>query len=167
MTSQSTGGIQRVCWWIGACGVQMRLLANLLDGMVAVHANKASPLGEVFNEVPDRFSDLVILVGLGYAAGGNPTLGGLAAAGAILTAYVRAFGASLGLGQDFRGPMAKPQRMFFVTLGAIWLGSAPAAWSSFGGHGIAACVLSIVFVGSLLTVVLRLKRLTLQLKQQG
>ena len=89
----------------------MRLLANLLDGMVAVQANKASLLGEVFYEVPDRLSDLFILVGLGYAAQGIPTVGGLAATGAILTAYVRAFGASLGLGQDFRGPMAKPQRM--------------------------------------------------------
>ena len=107
----SNGRDARLCWWLGAFGVQMRLLANLLDGMVAVQANKASLLGEVFYEVPDRLSDLFILVGLGYAAQGNPTVGGLAATGAILTAYVRAFGASLGLGQDFRGPMAKPQRM--------------------------------------------------------
>ena len=166
MTSQTTGGVQRACWWMGAFGVQMRLLANLLDGMVAVHANKASPLGEVYNEVPDRFSDLVVLVGLGYAAGGNSTLGGLAAAGAILTAYVRAFGASLGLGQDFRGPMAKPQRMFFVTLAAIWLGSAPAAWSVVNDYSVPVLVLSLVFVGSLLTAVLRLWRLSRQLKQQ-
>ena len=166
MTSSTSGEGQRACWWLGALGVQMRLLANLLDGMVAVHANKASSLGEVFNEVPDRFSDLFILVGLGYAAHGHPTLGALAAAGAILTAYVRAFGASLGLGQDFCGPMAKPQRMFFVSLGAIWVGSAPHAWSSLGGYGIPVWVLSLVFVGSLVTVVRRLAHLTRQLKEQ-
>lgn len=166
MTSQTTGGAQRACWWLGAVGVQMRLLANLLDGMVAVHANKASALGEVFNEVPDRLSDLFILVGLGYAAHGNPALGGLAAAGAILTAYMRAFGASLGLGQDFCGPMAKPQRMFFVTLGAIWLGSAPDAWSSAGGYGVPVWILSLIFVGSLLTAGRRLRSLTRELKEQ-
>ena len=144
----------------------MRLLANLLDGMVAVHANKASSLGEVFNEVPDRLSDVFILVGLGYAAHGHPTLGGLAAAGAILTAYVRAFGASLGLGQDFCGPMAKPQRMFFVSLGTIVLGSTPHAWSSVGGYGIPVWVLYAVFIGSLLTACRRLLHITRQLKEQ-
>jgi phosphatidylglycerophosphate synthase len=43
----------------------------------------------------------------------------MAAAAAVLTAYVRAFGASLGQPQDFCGPFAKPQRMFFFTVGSL------------------------------------------------
>src|SRR5205823_1521752 len=40
-------------WVAGAVFVQVRLLANLYDGMVAVLREVASPLGELFNEVPD------------------------------------------------------------------------------------------------------------------
>ena len=44
-------------WLLGAVLVQLRLLANMLDGMVAVGRGIASPVGELFNEVPDRVSD--------------------------------------------------------------------------------------------------------------
>ncbi len=62
----------RLTWLLAAALVQLRLLANMFDGMVAVETNTASPVGELFNEVPDRVSDAAILVGLGYAAGGTP-----------------------------------------------------------------------------------------------
>src|SRR5207247_8844275 len=42
-------------WWLlGATLIVARSLANMLDGMVAVASGKASPVGELFNEVPDR-----------------------------------------------------------------------------------------------------------------
>src|SRR5260221_8901784 len=37
--------------------MQLRLVANMLDGMVAVGGGRASPVGELYNEVPDRVSD--------------------------------------------------------------------------------------------------------------
>src|ERR1700726_2672516 len=49
------------------CGIQLRLLCNLLDGMVAVEHQKQTPLGALYNEFPDRVSDSVLLVALGYA----------------------------------------------------------------------------------------------------
>src|ERR1051325_7842766 len=84
------GWQQRILWLIGAVGIQLRLLANMLDGMVAIASQRASPLGELYNELPDRVSDISIIVGAGYAAGGSPTLGYLAACIAVITAYVRA-----------------------------------------------------------------------------
>src|SRR5262245_9528608 len=60
------GAIARCLWILAACGVQLRLLANLFDGMVAIQQGRASAVGELFNEVPDRISDAAILVGLGY-----------------------------------------------------------------------------------------------------
>ena len=162
-TAHVEGTLQRACWCLGAVGVQMRLLANLLDGMVAVHSKKASALGEVFNEVPDRFSDLAILVGFGYAASSSPTLGALSAAGAILTAYLRAFGASLGLGQDFCGPMAKPQRMFFVTVGALWIGCTPSTWHHLGTLSATIWILALIFVGTVITSLRRLYHLSARL----
>lgn len=97
---------------------QLRLLCNLLDGMVAVEAGKATPDGAFWNELPDRVSDLVIFAGIGYGIG-HPALGWAVAALAILTAYVRELGRNCGLPADFSGPMAKPHRMALVTAAAL------------------------------------------------
>ena len=42
-------------------GVQLRLLCNLLDGMVAVEQGKQTPFGVLYNEMPDRVSDSALL----------------------------------------------------------------------------------------------------------
>ena len=65
-----------------------------------------SPDGAFWNEVPDRLSDLLILAGFGMAAG-SLSMGLLAGALAIFTAYLREFGRAAGLGSDFSGPGAK------------------------------------------------------------
>ena len=104
----------RALWIAGAVLVQVRLMANLLDGMVAIGRGVASPLGELFNEVPDRVSDTAVLVGVGWAAG-SVALGLAAALAAMATAYIRAVGKGVGLASDFSGPMAKQQRMAVVT----------------------------------------------------
>jgi phosphatidylglycerophosphate synthase len=100
-----------------AC-IQLRLLCNMLDGLVAVEGGVKGKAGDLFNELPDRVEDSVLLVGAGWAAG-NVQLGWLCAALALLTAYIRALGASLGQPQDFSGPGAKPQRMFLLTAGCL------------------------------------------------
>jgi phosphatidylglycerophosphate synthase len=82
---------------LGAAGIQLRLLCNMLDGLVAVEGGKKSPGGDLFNELPDRVEDGVLLVAAGYASG-EPWIGWLCAVLAVLTAYIRAFGASLGKG---------------------------------------------------------------------
>lgn len=86
--------------------------------MVAIEGGKESILGQLYNELPDRLSDAVILVALGYTAN-LPALGWFSALAAVLTAYVRVFGGSLGLQQDFRGPMAKPHRMAVITIACL------------------------------------------------
>ena len=102
----------------GAGLTQLRLLCNLFDGLVAVEGGMGSPDGAFWNEVPDRLSDLLILAGFGMAAG-SLSLGLLAGALAILTAYLREFGRAAGLGSDFSGPGAKSHRMAVVTAGAL------------------------------------------------
>ena len=104
----------------GVC-IQLRLVCNLLDGMVAVEHGKGGPAGPIWNELPDRIADALFLVGAGYFADlagfslGAP-LGWAAAVLAVLTAYVRELGRGLGLPADFSGPMAKPHRMAALTL---------------------------------------------------
>jgi len=111
-------GQSRWLWLVGALAIQLRLLANLLDGLVAVEGGRRAPTGALFNEFPDRIEDSLLLVAAGYACG-QPALGWAAALFAMGTAYARALGGSLGLGQDFSGPMAKPHRMAALTAGAV------------------------------------------------
>jgi len=74
--------------------------------MVATARGTASPIGELYNEVPDRISDAAVFIGLGYAAASQPELGYLAALTSLFTAYIRATARATGAPQDFCGPMA-------------------------------------------------------------
>jgi phosphatidylglycerophosphate synthase len=102
--------------------MQLRLLANLFDGMVAVEGGKKTPAGEIYNDFPDRIADPLILIGAGYGAvfsGHGPTLGWAAALLSILTAYTRVLGAAAGTRHHFSGPMAKQHRMAVLTIAAV------------------------------------------------
>lgn len=103
--------------------IQLRLLANMLDGLVAVEGGRKTATGDLFNEVPDRFADVLILAPGGYALTWmgtlGITLGWLVALLAVLSAYVRVFGGSLGFEQSFIGPMAKQHRMAILTLACL------------------------------------------------
>jgi phosphatidylglycerophosphate synthase len=93
------GGFSRVCLLIGAALlIQLRLLANLMDGMVAVENKRKQPTGALFNELPDRLSDGLFIVAAGYAATWSwaADLAWAAALLAFLTEYVRALTGSLG-----------------------------------------------------------------------
>ncbi len=142
-----------------AVAIQARLLCNLLDGMVAIEGGKQSLLGQLYNEFPDRIADSILIVGLGYAIH-LPFLGWLGALAAVSTAYVRVFGGSLGLPQDFRGPMAKPHRMAVMTGGCI-LGAIEHA--SVGTRYALLVALSIIVFGSLATCVTRARAIAVQL----
>jgi phosphatidylglycerophosphate synthase len=153
----------------GAGLMQLRLLANMLDGMVAVQTARASPVGELFNEVPDRVSDSAIFIGAGYAAGGMPELGYLAALAALFTAYIRAEGKVAGAHQEFCGPMAKPQRMALLTVAALYAGLAPTSWQlqldSLPGRSVIALALLFIAAGGLFTALRRLLRIARALRK--
>lgn len=107
-----------IVWLAAAVCVQLRLLCNLIDGMVAVEGGKGSATGALYNELPDRVSDALLLVPLGYAAGFG-WLGWATALAAALTAYIRATSGALGQGQDFSGVMSKPRRMAALTVALV------------------------------------------------
>jgi phosphatidylglycerophosphate synthase len=100
--------------------ITCRLLCNMIDGMVAVEYNKKSPSGEIFNELPDRLSDTLSLLGAAYACD-MVQLGLWASLLAVLTAYIRTLCASAGAPADFGGPMAKQQRMKLLIAAGVVL----------------------------------------------
>lgn len=158
---------ERWLWLVAAVMCQLRLVCNMLDGMVAIARGVASPVGALYNELPDRVSDVAVLVGLGYAAMGNPTLGWLCAVLAVLTAYVRAavkVAGGVGIVQDFCGPMAKQHRMAVVTGLAVFMTAAPVAWRGpiemgwLGAWTVPEGALVLVAVGCAVTIVRRVRR---------
>ena len=141
-----------LAWIVALVFVQLRLLANLLDGLVAVEGGRGSATGPLWNEAPDRVEDTAILWAFGVAAGW-PALGLWTALAAMACAYVRQVGGGLGQPQSFLGPMAKQHRMAAVSLGCL-LGFAAALAGA--GASLPGIVLWAILLGSLVTIVRRL-----------
>ena len=140
--------------------IQLRLLCNLLDGMVAVEGQRGSAVGSLYNEVPDRVADSLLIIALGYAVD-RAWLGWLGALAAALTAYIRVLGGSLGLAQDFRGPMAKQQRMAVLTVACVL---AAVETPLRGSRWALTAAAWIIAVGALLTCATRLRAIARALR---
>ena len=158
---------------VAAILLELRLLANLLDGLVAVEGARGSKSGEIWNELPDRFSDALSLVAAGYAAGIGAVasdqatwysvLGWSAALAAVITAYVRALGSSAGAGAHFEGPMAKQRRIDTLAIGCIVAAFEP----SWGWNGqTLAIALAIILAGSLITIARRTRNIVRELESK-
>lgn len=157
-------GFQALLCLAAVAGIQLRLLCNLLDGLVAVEGGLGTKTGALYNEFPDRLSDVCVLVGAGYAAGPcGPTLGWAAALLAVLTAYVRALGGAAGVGQPFCGPMAKQHRMEVVTAASV-LALAEGALAGTGW--VMPAALLVIVVGGAATVVRRLRRIAAEMRSR-
>ena len=96
----------------------VRLWFNMLDGMVALAAGKASRRGEILNELPDRLSDVLVFVGVAHSGLAHPAAGYWAALAAVLTAYVGTLGQAVAGRREFGGIMSKPWRMVTLQIGA-------------------------------------------------
>ncbi len=166
--------IAAVCFWksgetrwlliIAPLLCYLRLWFNMLDGMVAVAANKASRRGEIFNDLPDRVSDIVIFVGIAHSGLMNLVFGYWAAVLSILTAYVGLFGQALGVQREFGGMMSKPWRMVALGIGA-WL-TYFAGQRSITHFTILDWTCLVVIIGCVQTIVVRLKRITAALQDK-
>lgn len=148
---------ERALLLLAAGLIQARLFCNVVDGLVAVEGGMRSAVGELYNEVPDRVSDVAALVGAGYAAGSSPALGWLAACLSLFVTYIRAVGKGEGLTPDYRGPMAKQHRMALLTAVCAYLALAPGAWrpridaGDPAPAGLMAVALAVICAGCLVT----------------
>jgi phosphatidylglycerophosphate synthase len=157
---------------IAILGIVARLLANMMDGMVAVEGGMGTADGPVWNELPDRISDALIFVGAGAAIAiadsGPQALGWLAAILAVICAYVRELGtpltAPMGHKPDFGGPLAKQQRMAVIGLGAF-----VAMFEGMWGWDFVAIVVAlwVVIIGTTYTIYRRTRTLVARLKAGG
>jgi phosphatidylglycerophosphate synthase len=164
LTSHAGGYDAAAFFVVAAAAMQLRLLCNLFDGILAVEGGMRTRTGDLFNEIPDRIADVVILVGAGLSARdlvGGVALGWAAAVLALFTAYVRVLGGSLGVTQRFTGPMAKQHRMFVLTAAAL----VSAAEASFGRRpDVMRAALAVIVAGAAVTASRRIASIARELE---
>lgn len=158
--ARQTSSTQAVLFVSAAACIQLRLVCNLLDGLMAVEGGLKTKAGEIFNEFPDRIADVLLFTAAGYAVRlertGAMELGYICAIVSVLTAYVRVFGGAAGLPQDFCGPMAKQQRMATLTIACVLSAlESLAHWP----HRIMFVSLGVILLGGLVTAARRTMRI--------
>lgn len=153
---------------LGVAFCYLRLWLNMLDGMVAFASGKASRTGEIANELPDRFSDVLIFVGVAHSGLCHPLGGYWAAIFALLVAYVGTLGQAVGARREFGGLMSKPWRMValhagaWVTLGLLWAGDDV----RYGGLTVLDWTHLLIVAGCVQTIAVRLVRIVLALRRE-
>lgn len=148
-------------WVLAFSGIQLRLLCNMTDGLMAVEGGLKTANGEIYNDFPDRVSDVLIILSVGLVVT-NPwgiSLGWIASLLAVMTAYIRVLGSSMGNSADFRGPMAKQHRMALLNLTLVLSLIAYFSGYQYQIPFLFESALVLVILGSLLTCLLRLKAL--------
>jgi len=147
----------------------VRLWLNMLDGMVALASGKASPRGEILNDLPDRASDVIIFAGVAHSGWCNPFVAYWAAIFAVLTAYVGTLGQAVAGRREFGGIMSKPWRMVMLHIGS-WLAAA-LVWRDFspnlGGMTVMDWTLVLVIAGCVQTIAVRLTRTMRELRTRA
>jgi CDP-diacylglycerol--glycerol-3-phosphate 3-phosphatidyltransferase len=128
----------------------IRLILNLLDGLVARRTGTTHAMGELYNELGDRLSDTLFIGGLAFVAAVGPMLAFAAVIMALLASYVGVTARALGAPRQYGGVMSKPGRMIALSI------AAPLAWLS-GESWALVLATWIILLGSLLTMLQRIR----------
>lgn len=110
-----------VFWILGMVCCALRIGCIRLDVALQPLTHKQSLEDIFFNELPERVSDAVTLIGFGFAVDSSPWLGLTAALMAIFSAYVRSIGYSRGAGRktSSSGPMTRIHRLVLISITSI------------------------------------------------
>lgn len=108
-------------WSLGLAFCVLRILCIRLDRMLQPASSRQSLEEVFFNELPERVSDAVTLIGFGFAIESSPWLGLAAALSAIFSAYIRSIAFSRGAGRKSAssGPMTRIHRLMLLSLTSI------------------------------------------------
>lgn len=105
---------------------------DLTDGPVARFTRQVTPFGGFLDSVLDRYSDLILLIGLLVYYGrinrfGYVALVAVAMIGSVMTSYTRARGENL-IRSCKVGFLERPERIVLIIIGALFNRMAPVLW---------------------------------------
>lgn len=106
-------------------------LFDIVDGMVARIGNAVTPFGAFFDSIMDRYSDLIMYLGLIVWYGKQDRLTyvvlvGVVMMGSVLTSYARAR-AECWISQCKVGFLERPERIVLLIIGSFYL-MEPVLW---------------------------------------
>ncbi|WP_017916455.1 CDP-alcohol phosphatidyltransferase family protein [Xanthomonas sacchari] len=153
---------------LAALALQARLLCNRLDGLLAQQAQMIGRAGAVYNEAPDRLSDVAVCLGVGYGLqpvlGVGAELGWAAALVCVGTAYVRMLGLACAVREPLQGPMARVQRMHWLSLAALAAAAALLLQHATLAYMLLAVALALLIAAAALTIAIRVRAIVRELE---
>jgi soluble lytic murein transglycosylase len=107
-------------------------LCDLLDGALARVSGQATAFGAFLDSVIDRYSDLIVLLGIVVLFARTPHVRGALVAmaglvGSVMVSYTKARAESIGVDCNI-GFMERPERMICLVAGAVFGLLEPALW---------------------------------------
>lgn len=117
--------------WAGAT-IFVGGIFDLTDGPVARSTRRVTPFGGFFDSVLDRYSDLILLIGLLIYYGriyrfAYVTLVAVAMIGSVMTSYTRARAENL-IPSCKVGFLERAERVVLIIIGAVFDRMAPVLW---------------------------------------
>ncbi|MCI4365260.1 MAG: CDP-alcohol phosphatidyltransferase family protein [Thermoplasmata archaeon] len=129
-------------------------LFDVLDGAVARATGRTSVRGDFLDHVLDRYSDVVIVLGIAVSGYANPWLALLALASLLLTSYMGTQAQAVGQGRQYGGLLTRADRLVVLALAAFlefdwslpWPWAPTEPWSRFHVAGLTFTVLDVAFL---------------------
>ncbi len=114
----------------------VRMGLNTLDGVVAIQRGRASLKGEIVNALPDRYSDILVMVGIAVSGLCGPVWGLVGLASVLLVSYSGMLGKALGVEWQHHGPLGKVERLILIMVFSLiqffHLRAGASPWAIFG-----------------------------------
>ena len=109
----------KILFLVVPLSVFIRIAFNALDGMVARTLNLSNKVGEVYNELYDRLSDISIFVFLAFASYADARWVLICLSFILLNSYLGILGKSAGGSRVYKGFIGKADRMLYLGIVSI------------------------------------------------
>ncbi|MFA5261235.1 MAG: flavodoxin family protein [Candidatus Omnitrophota bacterium] len=91
-----------------------RMTMNTIDGVMAIQRGKKTLVGEIVNALPDRYADVLLLLGLIFCPLCRQDLAVGAMGTVFLVSYTGMLGKAVGVSWQHHGPLGKVERLIFL-----------------------------------------------------
>ncbi|MCL4332743.1 MAG: CDP-alcohol phosphatidyltransferase family protein [Candidatus Thermoplasmatota archaeon] len=128
------------------------------DGHAARHQGIASRKGDLLDHFGDRYSDIMLVAGMGLSVYGNSLLALGAVAGVMMTSYMGTQAQALGLERDYAGPLGRSYRLVIIILACLLQFVLPYSYTFILKLNVTTVVLIWFMIGGIITSLYRFGR---------
>jgi archaetidylinositol phosphate synthase len=92
----------------------LRMTLNTIDGVIAIEQKRTGLAGEIVNALPDRYSDIFVMLGIAFSSYCRIYIGAIAAICVLLVSYTGMLGKAIGVNWQHHGPLGKVERLILI-----------------------------------------------------